>query len=149
MRRLACVLCGLLGGLLVPLSFPAFVTEPLAQGALPGSSLDIPVDTWVARPLPPKFPDSPGAPSKHVQLAYDTDRHVVYLYGGDYCVFEPALGSDRCSSHEEVWSYDAARDKWALLLDQRAAMQPGWPKGSCQASFASFLPASIMPRIRS
>jgi hypothetical protein len=111
--------------------------EPLASCAPtppppspPSSGFNIPANTWVVRKTP-AFPGSPGGGgSKHVRLTYDTDKHAIYLWGGDYCVSNP-LTESRCASHEEFWSYDVATDKWELILDQLAADKPGYPKGRC------------------
>jgi hypothetical protein len=69
-----------------------------------------------------------------MRLTYDSDSHLIYMWGGDYCVANPIDGS-RCASHEEFWSYDVAADRWELLLDQNAAVSPGFPKGRCVAGF--------------
>jgi hypothetical protein len=96
--------------------------------------LKLPANTWVVREVPP-FPGSPGPDySKHMRLAYDSDRHLIYMWGGDYCVANPIDGS-RCASHEEFWSYDVAVDRWQLLLDQSAAVSPGFPRGRCVSGF--------------
>lgn len=114
-------------------SSPLLSRTAQAQSTSP-TPPNLPLNTWVIRRTP-AFPASLGAPSKHVRLTYDTDRHIIYFWGGDYCVSNPVSGS-RCASHEELWSYDVAQDKWQLLLDQTAANTPGYPRGRCLPGMA-------------
>ncbi|HWP59909.1 MAG TPA: kelch repeat-containing protein [Candidatus Acidoferrales bacterium] len=107
----------------------ARASEPDRQGEARGKSLDIPPNTWVVRKTPP-FPGSIGKASKHVRLVYDSDRHLVYAWGGDYCV---ATG---CSGHREFWSYDVAKDVWTLILDNEASKTQGFPTGRCLPAMA-------------
>lgn len=122
-----------------PLSTPdAGAGPPDAPGrerdgaVTPGSAppLDgIPFNTWIARETPP-LPLSPGLPNKHLQSVYDSKRHAIYFYGGDYCV------GDRCASHERIFRYDVATDTWDTPLDADAGMTPGFPRGRCVPALA-------------
>jgi hypothetical protein len=89
----------------------------------------IPVNEWIARETPP-LPLSPGLPNKHLQSVYDSTRHAIYFYGGDYCV------GDRCASHERIFRYDVATDTWDVVLDAGASTTAGSPRGRCLAALA-------------
>lgn len=110
-------------------SRPADAGGPRDAGPPP---LDgIPINTWVVRAAPP-FPLSPGMPNKHVQITYDSRRHVLHFYGGDYC----AGDRSSCNSHEEIYRYDVATDTWSVLLDRAGANTDGFPRGRCIAAMA-------------
>jgi hypothetical protein len=99
------------------------------------AAISLPTNTWVVRKTP-AFPASVGAAAKHVRMAYDRDRQVIYFWGGDYCVASAAYpGGERCASHEEFWEYNVATNAWALLLNQTQANTAGYPRGVCVAAF--------------
>ncbi len=107
---------------------------PVAPAHTAPSRLNLPVNTWVVRKVP-KSSNTIWNASKHIRLTYDSDRHLVYLWGGDYCVSYG--GGDNCrASREEFWSYDVVKDQWQLLLDQAAADAPGLPRGRCKPGMA-------------
>jgi hypothetical protein len=88
------------------------------------TAFSIPANQWVVR-TSPRYPNSPGAHNKHVKMTYDSDKHVVYLYGGDY------VGDGGQNSREMVYSYDVAADKWNVLLNYADSGTPGFPEGRC------------------
>ncbi len=134
-------LATLAGSLLAPLE-----VQPQARGTVRRTGVRSPVPpapppspgpgavdgVWTVRSSP-SFPRSPGAPAKHVRIIYDSNRDVVYLWGGDYCVGYPpnVNAGTRCDSHEEFWQYDVRADQWALLLSQTQANRTGYPRGRC------------------
>lgn len=107
--------------------WPLLFDIALAQSPIPPPA-NLPVNTWVLRQLP-SFPAAPKAPSKHVRLIYDSDRHLTYLWGGDYCL-QNSLYPGRCASREYLWSYDVALNQWSMLLDEAQPVS-GFPRGRC------------------
>jgi len=116
---------------LVLLSLTLGVVPAWAQRASQSDakSPDLPLNTWVVRKSPP-YPQSIAKASKHVRLVYDSDRHLVYAWGGDYCV------QTGCPGHREVWSYDPLTSNWALLIDSELAKTRGFPAGRCLPAMA-------------
>ena len=79
------------------------------------SWLNIPLRTWVSRPIPPHALDArkefigqrgfgPSVPSKHQRLVYNPDKKRIYFYSGDYS--GPPFQS---SFHTNMFSYDITK----------------------------------------
>src|SRR5712692_1503078 len=126
MRRLLCTV--------VLIGVAAVAPRTAAQSTPDPRPAAFPPNQWVLRKTP-AFPGGIGAPSKHVRLTYDTTRHVIYFWGGDYCVSDPMF-PDRCDSHEELFSYDVAADRWQPVVNQTQAVAAGFPRGRCLPGMA-------------
>lgn len=112
-----------------------FLSGGRSRGTATAASLSLPLNTWVSRPVP-IYPGSPGPYySKHIRLAYDPSRSLIYFWGGDYCVVDEVYQGSRCNSREEFWSYDVATDTWMLLVNQTQGLNPAFPKGRCISGF--------------
>jgi hypothetical protein len=125
------------GGLSRTTSFTLTVntaTTSPPPSSSPSGGLEIPLNTWVSRTVP-AYPTAPGPSyTKHVRLAFDPNTRLTYFWGGDNCV-DNGIDPGRCNSREELYSYDAAQDKWTLVLSQTDANQNGFPTGRCVAGF--------------
>ena len=99
-----------------------------AAAERPGAKLDIPLRTWVSRPLPAGT-DGPGPTpngSKHTRLLYDSRRERMVLTGGDYVnAYISSNGS------QLVWAIDLASSPtpaWTLIGPWcNGPVQPGRP----------------------
>ena len=70
------------------------------------SQIDIPLDTWIARPLP-GIGKAPATEQKHERMAYNPVNGRLYFLGGDYG--GPEFGE---SGRSEVYSYSVEFDDW-------------------------------------
>jgi hypothetical protein len=70
------------------------------------AQIDIPLDTWVARPLP-GIGKAPASGQKHERVAYNPLNGRLYYLGGDYA--GPNYGA---SGRNEVYSYSVESDEW-------------------------------------
>ena len=101
-------------------------TATAAEG--PGAKLDIPLRTWVSRPLPTGTagPNSIPYGGKHTRLLYDSRRGRMVLTGGDY--FNAHVSDN--GSHL-VWAIDLASGPtpaWKLIGPWcNGPVQPGRP----------------------
>ena len=78
----------------------------------PGSGyLDIPINTWIARPM---SGDRTKAPSggKHQRLAHNPDDGLIYFQGGDH---GGTPGHSYQSSRNEMYTYNILTDTWTLI----------------------------------
>lgn len=77
------------------------------------TQIDIPLRTWIARPLPTGRGEAPCAISgcKHIRLAHNPVDGRIYFLGGDY-VGTPIVDSE--SGRNEIYAYSIAQDKWTL-----------------------------------
>lgn len=85
------------------------LTTLLLGSAAWGTPIDIPLNTWVRRPLPPN--DEGPCPSgcKHMRLAHNPGDGRIYFEGGDY------NGTGHIDSgRQETWSYSIADGTWRL-----------------------------------
>lgn len=105
---------------------PGVKAAVAAEG--PGAKLDIPLRTWVSRPLPAGT-DGPGPTpngSKHTRLLHDSRRGRMVLTGGDY--FNAHISSN---GSQMVWAIDLASGPtpaWTLIGPWcNGPVQPGRP----------------------
>lgn len=96
--------------------------EPIQGGAITDN-------VWVSRRTL-AWPHSPGSAHKHIVGDYDTREKRILFWGGDY---EDGV---RSSSHDLLWSYRVAPDKWDLLIGHDRQGLPGFPAGRCHCGFA-------------
>ncbi|HEY7253689.1 MAG TPA: hypothetical protein VIG37_24580 [Methylomirabilota bacterium] len=96
--------------------------------APPGARLDLPLRTWVSRPLPTGTAGPSPIPngSKHTRLLYDSRRGRMVLTGGDYVnAYISSNGS------QLVWAIDLASGpapSWTLIGPWcNGPVQPGRP----------------------
>jgi hypothetical protein len=96
--------------------------------APPGAKLDLPLRTWVSRPLPTGTSGPSPVPngSKHTRLLYDSRRGRMVLTGGDYVnAYISSNGS------QLVWAIDLASGpapSWTLIGPWcNGPVQPGRP----------------------
>jgi hypothetical protein len=87
---------------------PGLIALVLVSSAA-AAPIDIPLDTWVRRPLPPHGGGACPTGCKHMRLAYDSANGRIYFCGGDYGG-DPYIDSGR----QEVWSYSIADSSWRL-----------------------------------
>ncbi|HEX7215770.1 MAG TPA: hypothetical protein VF578_16280 [Methylomirabilota bacterium] len=94
----------------------------------PGAKLDLPLRTWVSRPLPTGTSGPGPVPdgSKHTRLLYDSRRGRMVLTGGDYVnAYISSNGS------QMVWAIDLASGSaptWTLIGPWcNGPVQPGRP----------------------
>jgi hypothetical protein len=79
--------------------------------ASPGTAapIDIPLDTWVRRPLPPSGHGPCPGHCKHMRLMHNPVDGRIYFEGGDY-----GGGGHIDSGRNETWSYSVADSTWRL-----------------------------------
>ena len=88
------------------------VSSPPPSPPPPGTGyLNIPINTWIARPL---SSDRTKAPSggKHLRLAHNPDDGLIYKQGGDHA---GTPGHSFQSSRNEMYTYDILTDTWTLI----------------------------------
>jgi hypothetical protein len=105
---------------------PGVKAAVAAEG--PGAKLDIPLRTWISRPLPTGTAGPSPTPygSKHTRLLYDSRRGRMVLTGGDY--FNAHISSN---GSQMVWAIDLASGPapaWTLIGPWcNGPVQPGRP----------------------
>ena len=93
-----------------PNIIPALLFVLTLSAATPSlcAQIDIPLDTWVARPLP-GVGKAPAGGMKHQRIAYNPVNQRLYFLGGDYA------GTDYgASGRNEIFSYSVELDEWTL-----------------------------------
>ena len=94
------------------------------------AQIDIPLDTWIARPLP-GIGKSPASEQKHERMAYNPVNGRLYFLGGDYG--GPQFGA---SGRNEVYSYSVEFNDW---IQEQAYCRPdkgNQPSGPDQVGWA-------------
>jgi len=78
----------------------------LSGGLVVAAPIDIPVNTWVARPVP-AVGEGPSDGMKHVRIAYNSSNKRHYFGGGDY------VGPNFfASGRNEIYSYSIQDGDW-------------------------------------
>ena len=96
------------------LLFALFLNLFIYELSLAASWIDIPLKTWVSRPLPATgegaCPGGTFGGCKHMRLAHNPVNGRIYFEGGDY-----SGGDDNPQSgRNELYSYSLAQEEWKL-----------------------------------
>jgi len=114
----------LLGVVLLPQSDPRAASEDSNKSAVP-RPIEVPLKTWVARPMADKGVACPGGSCKHMRLAHNPDNGRIYFLGGDY-----SGPTGMQSGRNELYSYSIAENNWRLefpYCGPEGSVQPSHP----------------------
>ena len=120
-----------LASLLVAASVAAAAGLALAGGPGARGPVDLPLRTWVARPLPGR--DRAPCPDgcKHMRLGYDPADGRIYVLGGDHS----GTGGFLQSGRNELYSYSIAGNDWRLEQPYCRADGTPQPSGPDEVGF--------------